>query len=182
MMNRHHEQPLRRTGFTLVEILFAMAIATFILAGILTSYIFCMKGFRSLSNYNAMQADGRQSLDWFARDVVASMAVSSCTSNQVVLLLPQTVNSAGVVTATNVVTHTIQNGGWLRTNGAGSTKQLAVAVASLTFSLYDTNNFATAVASQAASIQVDAILTNSVANNTQTSDFLSVRYLMRNKR
>ena len=52
-----------RRGFTLVETLFTLAIGSFILTGIVTTYVICLRGFRGLSNYNEMQADGRQSLD-----------------------------------------------------------------------------------------------------------------------
>lgn len=169
-----------RRGFTLAEMLFAAAIGTFIMTGVLTTYVLCMRGFRSLSNYNEMQRDGRMALDWFARDIRAGLAISSVTSNSVVVLVPSTVSSNGVVTATNIVTHTITGGVWQRTTSAGASRPLAANVSSLTFSAYDTYGNATATAKLAAIIQVDALLTKNVQSRRQSSDFVSARYRLRN--
>ena len=167
-------------GFTLVEMLFTLAISSFLLTGIMTSYVFSLKGFRRLANYNEMQADGRQSLDWFARDVRASMAVSSCISNQVVMLIPKVINSSGVVTSTNIVTHQMTSRWWTRTDGTGVVKQLSTNVNTLTFSLYDQAGSVTTSAASAVSVQVDAFLSKTVQSTTQSSDFLSSRFRMRN--
>ena len=180
-ISHHPRSPVRsRGGFTLVEMLFTLAIGSFILTGIVTSYVLSLRGFRRLANYNEMQADGRQSLDWFARDIRPGMAVSSCISNRVVVLLPSAVDNSGVVTSTNIVTHTIQNGAWYRTDGAGIAKRLGTNVTSLVFSLYDQAGNVTTQVSQAVSVQVDAFLTKTVQDKNQTSDFLSARYRMRN--
>ncbi|NQU09438.1 prepilin-type N-terminal cleavage/methylation domain-containing protein [bacterium] len=179
-MNRSRKQRRGSAGFTLVEILIALSIGSLVLAGVTTSYIFSLRGFRRLANHNEMQAAGRRSLDWFARDIRAGMAVSSCSGGQVVVLLPRTVDAAGVVTATNVVTHQLQSGAWSRTDGTGAAKQLTANVTSLAFSLYDHAGNVTTQANQAVSVQVDATLTKSVQNHNQTADFLSARYRMRN--
>jgi prepilin-type N-terminal cleavage/methylation domain-containing protein len=169
-----------RGGFTLVEVLFTLAVSSFVLGGILTSYIFSVKGFRVVSNYNDMQTEGRKSLDWFARDVRIGIKVSSCVSNRLVLVLPRSVGGDGVVTASNIVTHAVQSGTWSRTDNSGSAKRLATGVTSLTFSLYDKAGNTTTQADQAVSVQVLARLTKSVQNKTQTTDFLSARFRMRN--
>jgi Tfp pilus assembly protein PilW len=179
-MSRRHHSLFSRGGFTLTEIMFTLAIGSFVVIGIVTSYVFSLRAFRSLSNYNTMHAEGRQSLDWFARDVRAAMAVSSCTSNRVVVLIPSAINYAGVVTATNVITHNIVTGTWHRTDSAGVIKQLATSVSYMTFSLYDQAGNVTTQAGPAVSVQVDAFLTNSVQSKSQSSDFLSARYRMRN--
>lgn len=174
--HRRRPQP---GGYTLVEVLITLALGSFILTGILTSYVFSVRAFSRLSNYNEIQAAGRQSLDWFARDIRAGIQISSCTATQVVVLLPQTVSSSGVVTATNTVTHKIKSGVWYRNSG-GVSKPLTTNVTSLAFSLYDQAGNVTTQVSQAVSVQVDAFLTKSVQNKNQTTDFLSARYRMRN--
>ena len=180
-MNGRNRQRVRQTGFTLVEVLFALAIGTFIIAGVMTSYIFAVKGFRELSNYNEMQADGRRAQDWFARDLWAGMAIASCTSNQLIVVLPTTISSDGHVTASNQVTHLYQDGSWYRIDGnTGQSTLLAENVARLTFSLYDTAGNVTAQASRAVSVQLDARLEKSVRGKNQTAGFLSARLRMRN--
>ena len=180
-MKERHGQRVSRSGFTLVEMLFTLAIGTFIIAGVMTSYIFTVKGFYGLSNYNEIQADGRRGLDWFARDLRAGMAVASCTSNQLITVLPVTVGSDGRVTASNQVTHVYQGGSWYRIQGStGQTTLLAKNVAQLTFSLYDTAGNVTTQARRAASVQLIAVLKKNVQGNNQTADFLSARLRMRN--
>lgn len=179
-MNSGCHRRARHGGFTLAEMLLTLAIASFIVAGVMTSYVFSMKGFRSLSNYNEIQAEGRQALDWFARDARVGIQVSSWSSSQVVLFLPAAVDSMGVVTSTNVVTHKIVGGAWYRIDGSGVTKQLGSGITSASFSLYDQAGNCTSNATQAVSVQVDAWLTKQLQKKKQTSEFLSARYRMRN--
>jgi prepilin-type N-terminal cleavage/methylation domain-containing protein len=177
-MNRWNKP---QTGFTLVEMLFTLAIGTFVVAGIMTSYIFCVKGFRALSNYNEMQADGRRALDWFSRDLRAGIAVTSCTSNQLVVSLPAAVNSQGQVTVTNQVTHAWQGGRWYRTVSTnGQSTLLAENVLQITFSLYDAAGNVTTQINQAVSVQVDAVLMKTVLSKQQSADLLSARLRLRN--
>lgn len=180
-MNGRNRQRASETGFTLVEILFTMAIGTFITAGVMTSYIFTMKGFRGLSNYVEIQTDGRRALDWFARDLRAGMAVASCTSNQLIAVLPTTVGPDGQVTASNQVSHVYQSGSLYRIDGrTGQTTLLAENVAQLTFILYDVAGNVTNQASGAASAQIDVVLQKNVQGKNQIAEFLSARLRMRN--
>lgn len=180
-MNGRNRQRASETGFTLVEILFTMAIGTFITAGVMTSYIFTMKGFRGLSNYVEIQTDGRRALDWFARDLRAGMAVASCTSNQLVAVLPTTVDSEGQITASNQISYACQGGLLYRIDGrTGQTAPLAKNVAHLTFSLYDATGGITTQASHAVSAQIDVVLKKNVQGKNQITDFLSARLRMRN--
>ncbi len=169
-----------RGGFTVIEITFATAIAAFILTGVMTSYVFSVKGFRGLANYNQMQADGRSAVDWLSRDLRFGLGISSWRSNSLVVLLPAGVNSAGIVTSTNSVTHTIQGAAWYRVNSNGTRKQLATNVSSLAFSLYDQAGNLTTQTNRAVSVQVNAFLIQTVQNSTQTVECLSARYRMRN--
>jgi prepilin-type N-terminal cleavage/methylation domain-containing protein len=180
-MNGWTRKRARQTGFTLVEVLTALAIGTFVVAGVMTSYIFAVKGFRGLSNYNEIQADGRRAQDWFARDLWAGMAIASCTSNQLVVVLPTTISADGQVTASNQVTHLYQDGSWYRIDGnTGQSTLLAENVAQLKFSLYDAAGNVASQANRAVSVQVEARLEKSVQGKNQTADFLSARLRMRN--
>jgi len=180
-MRGRNRQWLSQAGFTLVEILFAMGISAFILAGVMTSYVFTVKGFRSLSNYNEIEADGRRALDWFARDLRAGMAIASCTSNQLIAVLPTTVGPDGQVTTSNQVSYVYQSGSLNRIHaGTGQTTLLAENVTQLTFSLYDVAGNVTTQTSHAASVQIHAVLQKNVQGKNQTTDFLSARLRMRN--
>lgn len=55
-------------GFTLVEVLIAATLSTFVLAGVLSAFLFLARtGFRS-SGYSELEAEVRRGLDTFARD------------------------------------------------------------------------------------------------------------------
>lgn len=55
-------------GFTLVEVLLAATLSSFVLAGVLSAFLFLARtGFRS-SGYSEMEAEIRRGLDTFARD------------------------------------------------------------------------------------------------------------------
>lgn len=58
----------RPAGFTLVEVLIAATLSTFVLAGVLSAFLFLARtSFRS-SGYSEMEAEVRRGLDTFARD------------------------------------------------------------------------------------------------------------------
>ncbi len=169
------------SGLTMVEMLFTMAIGSFVVAGAMTSYIFCVRGFRSLSNYNEMQTDGQRALDWFARDMRSGSAVTSCASNQLVVTLPSAVNSAGQVTASDQVSHWWQNGRWYRTDGAsGQTTLLAENISQITFRLYDATGNLTTQTNRAVTVQVNAVLAKTVLGKQQTENLLSAELRLRN--
>ncbi len=179
-MTGRHRRQAAQAGFTLMESLFATAIAAFVLAGLITSYIFSVKGFRGLANYNQMQEDGRWAVEWLSHDLRFALGISSWSSNSVVVLLPSAINSAGAVTSTDIVTHTLENAAWYRMDANGTTKELATNVNSLAFSLYDQAGNLTTQASQAVSVQVNAFLSQTFLNSTQTVECVSARYRMRN--
>lgn len=58
----------RRAGFTLVEVMIATTIGSFVLAGVLSAFIFIARsGFRA-SSYSELEAQMRRGLETFARD------------------------------------------------------------------------------------------------------------------
>jgi len=173
--------PSRKSGFTLTEILFSLAIGSFVMAGALTSYVFCTRGFRGLSNYGEIQEDGRFALESFARDLRPGLAVATCTSNRLVVLLPAVVDAYGKVTVTNQVTHSQSGSRWYRSDTfSGKTKTLADNVTQLSFSLFNAAGNSTTQASAAVSVQVNVVLQKRTVNKNQTSEFLSAQLRMRN--
>jgi prepilin-type N-terminal cleavage/methylation domain-containing protein len=58
----------RQCGFTLVEVMIASALSAFVLAGVLSAFLFLTRsGFRA-SGYSELQSELRRGLDLFARD------------------------------------------------------------------------------------------------------------------
>jgi len=169
-------------GFTLVEVMVSSAIATFILAGLVTTHILSLKSFRALSNYAEIHADGRNAVDQFSRDMRSVYSISYYDSSNLVVLIPTAFSSTGGVLSNKTISFSLSNGALRRTDSStGATSMLATNVYKLTFSLYDKVGTATIVRSTAKGVQVDIRLRKSVMNQIQSEDYLSARLDMRNK-
>jgi type II secretory pathway pseudopilin PulG len=90
----------RASGFTLVEIMIGATISSFILAGVLTTFLFMGRSGANIQNYTDMESQARKALEYFAEDTRQASALTWVTKNQVRL----TVNS------TNYVTYTYADG------------------------------------------------------------------------
>ncbi|MSU50892.1 MAG: hypothetical protein EXS37_17685 [Opitutus sp.] len=55
-------------GFTLVEVMIGASLSSFILAGVLTAFVFLGRSGASISNYNDMESQARRALELFAQD------------------------------------------------------------------------------------------------------------------
>src|SRR4051812_5359298 len=75
----------REGGFTLVEVLIASTLSTFVLAGVLSAFLFLAQtGFRS-SSYSEMEAELRRGLDIFAQDTRSATDVRWNSAQSVTL-------------------------------------------------------------------------------------------------
>jgi Tfp pilus assembly protein PilW len=87
------QSPLRQTaGFTLVEIMIGAALSAFVLAGVLTTFLFLSRSGANIQNYSDMESEARRALETFAEDVRQARAIQ-WTSNVSVTLK---VNSADI--------------------------------------------------------------------------------------
>jgi prepilin-type N-terminal cleavage/methylation domain-containing protein len=171
----------RRGGFTLTELMFALSVATITATGIVTTYIFCLKGFKALANYTEMNTAGRRAVDLFSKDVRMAYTIKSFNATNLVLWIPTSVSNAGGITGSNRVTHSFANSSWTRADAnAGTTKTLADNITSLQFSLYDLTNGVTTNTASARRIQVNAQLERTVISVRQSQSVLSARLNMRN--
>jgi len=172
----------RESGFTLPEIMVALALGTIIMVGLLSTYILSVKGFKAMADYAVIHEEGRHALNLFARDIRLATGITSSTTTNVVLNLPTAFNSSGKVTGSNSITHTFQSSWWTRTDGnAGTTKILSRDVTNLTFSMYDSLGSNTATAASAYEIQARLQLVQSFGSKTQSETQVSSRMKLRNK-
>jgi Tfp pilus assembly protein PilV len=82
-------------GFTLVEVLIAATLSTFVLAGVLSAFVFMGRtGFRS-AGYSEMEAEVRRGLEVFAQDTRSATDVRWNTAQSITL----TVNGSPVTYA-----------------------------------------------------------------------------------
>ena len=172
----------RRHGFTLVEMMIGLAIATTVLIGILSTYILAVKGLTAVSNYAEIHGGGRRSADTIAKDMRSvSSIVSFPNPSNIVVAIPTAFDSSGAITGSKTVKYFISNGALYRNDSStGFTDRLATNIYQLTFTLYDRNTNVTSVLSSAKGVQVDIKLRKAVISQIQSEDYLSARWDMRN--
>jgi prepilin-type N-terminal cleavage/methylation domain-containing protein len=170
-----------RKAFTLVEILIASAIGALVLGAILTTYVYCMKGFAAISNYAEIHEAGRITMDWFARDMRGVNAVTFWSSTNLVVTVPTASGSSGNVTSSKTVSYVFKGGALYRADSStGNTDMMATNIYQLTFALYDHLGSNTVLLTNAKGVQVDIKLRKYVVGKVQSEDYLSGRLDMRN--
>ena len=168
---------------TLAETMVATAIGSFILIGVMTTYIVSLKGFTAIANYREIHAGGRLAVTYFAKDMRGVSSIASFpNSSNITVTVPTAFNSSGTVTSSKTVSYTTSNGCFYRYDSStGSTDKLAGNISQLTFTLFDLLGSSNSVAlANAKGVQLDIKLRKTVMNQVQSEDYLSARYDMRN--
>jgi len=88
-------KPARRRGFTLVEIMIGASLSTFILAGVLSTFLFLGRSGANMQNYTDMETQARRGLEIFAEDVRQASSITWNTAHSATIV----VNSARVTYA-----------------------------------------------------------------------------------
>lgn len=83
----------RAGGFTLVEMMIGAALSSFILAGVLSTFLFLGRSGANVQNYGDMESQARKALETFAQDVRQANAIVWNSAVSVTL----TANAANVV-------------------------------------------------------------------------------------
>ncbi|HUR60529.1 MAG TPA: prepilin-type N-terminal cleavage/methylation domain-containing protein [Opitutaceae bacterium] len=173
----------RRRGFTLVEVMVASTLASFVLAGVLSTFLFLGRSGANLRNYSDMETQARKALETFAEDVRQASAISWTSATNVTL----TVNAVAVS-----YTYDSTNGTFAR-GTAGTTTTLITGISANTFSFKSYNvagtemPLATAANLTAAGSSTKQLqISLEASRNTRTVSsatnlVLSARYILRNK-
>lgn len=173
----------RRGGFTLVEVMVAATLASFVLAAVLSTFLFMGRSGANLRNYSDMETQARRALEMFAEDVRQGSAIA-WPSNTTVNL---NVNSVAVQYAYDSAA-----GSFTRTTAAG-TQTLITGITAGTFA-FKAYNVAggemplvtaanlTAAGSSTKQLQISLEASrNTVTVSSATNLVLSARYILRNK-
>lgn len=173
----------RNRAFTLVETMIGATLSTFILSGILSTFLFMGRTGANLWNYSDMESQARRALELFAEDVRQASAITWNSSSSVTL----NVNSIPVS-----YSYTSSDGRFTR--GVGSnTQTLITGIAAGTFSFkgYNLSGVempvstsaqlsAAGVSTKQLQISLEASRTTRTVT-TATNLVLSARYILRNK-
>lgn len=118
-ISRRHA-PLHPTlpagGFTLVEVLVAVGISVFILAGVLTANLQIMRSGVRIAQYAEMDTQVRRALDSLGRDLRSASAIKWNSESDLTLTIP----ASGGTTAQVTYAWTAASGTFFRVAGASS--------------------------------------------------------------
>ena len=175
-------------GFTLPEIMIGASIGSFILAGVLSSFIMMTRGGQRLYNYNGMELEARRALEEFAQDVRMASNITYNSATSLTLVVPDNYTSYS-----NQVTYNYDSatsgataGSFYRRPGnADSTagyQILAHNVYSCAFNRYDRLGVATTSDPSTKRIELSLRMRiASTAGAAATENAVSATYLLRNK-
>lgn len=181
--------PKRRGGFTLVELMIGASLGAFILAAVLSTFLFMGRSGANVQNYNDMETQARTALEIFAQDTRQASGIVWTDANTVVLTVAtlrvtyqynptaQRFARQEVVIATNVV---------------NSTRVLITGITSFAFSAYNITGSSVPISTAAERTAANGttkqlqISLEAARNSTTvvaaTNTVLSARFVLRNKR
>lgn len=175
-------------GFTLVELMIAGGIGSFILAGVLSVVLMMGRSGLSASNYADMEAESRRAVDEFAQDVRMASNLTWNSSSSVTLTVPDNYAGDGnKVTyaldgsATGPTAHSFYRQPGIAGSG-GARFVLARNVTALNFARFTRTNVATTNELSTKRLQLTMNLRTSAQTTVdQNTLVVSASYVLRNK-
>ena len=175
-------------GFTLAEVMIGSTIGSFVLLGVLSTFLMLGRSGVNLNSYTAMDAQTRKALEDFAQDVRMASDITFNSTASITLTVPD-----NYTTTSNKVTYTWDSTAGSATfhyfyrvpgtSAATSPKTTYVAnVSSFTFGRFDRLNVAATTDTSTKRIQLT--MTISTSNRTvvtATDTTISASYILRNK-
>jgi Tfp pilus assembly protein PilW len=180
----------------------SMSLASFLMLGVLSSFLMLGRSGVNAQNYTLLEAKARKSLEWFSREARLANGVTSYGSNSVTLTIPDTSSSRTAVAYSVTYSFDSTAGTFSRTgppidtpSGASSTTVLITGVQQITgvnpfnYYRYVTTGYASGFSSNTASntteikqIEISFLLQlTSTTAATASNKVLSARFILRNK-
>jgi prepilin-type N-terminal cleavage/methylation domain-containing protein len=178
-----HPRAGRCRGFTLVEVMIGATLSSFILAGVLSAFLFMGRSGANLRNYSDMESQARKSLEVFAEDVRQASAISWASNVSLTLTVNLVPITYSYDSSTDNFSRTV----------SGTTTTLISGITDGTFSFKSYNvagsemplvTAANLTAAGSSTKQLQISLEASRTTQTVTSAtnlVLSARYILRNK-
>jgi Tfp pilus assembly protein PilW len=178
----------RQAGLTLVEVMIASGISSFVMAGVLSVVLMMGRSGISAANYADMEAQSRRAVDEFAQDVRMSSNLTWNNSSSVTLTVPDNYATSGnqVTYGFDSATTGLTARSFYRTPGPASSTAsryvLARNVTTLTFQRFTRTNAVAADDFSAKRLQLTMNLrTTAQTTVDQNTLVISASYVLRNK-
>jgi len=191
VLNRPERIGSARAGFTLVEVMISAFIGAWILAAVLSTFLFMGRSGANIQNYNDMEQQSRRALEYFAEDTRQASGVVWTTDTTLKLTVATNTitytydSTAGTLTRTVVVTATsatTYNRVLITGITAGKFSFTAYNIAGNSVAIDTTANRLTA---NGTTKQIQLSLECARTNTTvvaATNSVLSARFILRNKK
>lgn len=178
-----------RRAFTLVEVMIGATLASFVLAAVLSTFLFMGRSGTNLRNYSDMEAQARKSLETFAEDIRQSSSITWSSATDFTVVVPQNVGPAKTVR----YFYTSAEGTFKRIFDGGAATTLISGITSGTFAFKAYNvagsemplaTAANLTAANSSTKQLQISLEAQRQNTTVTAAtnlVLSARFILRNK-
>ena len=174
------QSPLRRAplaGLTLVEVIVAMTLLGLLMTAVLSSFVFILRGERSLANYTEMNSEARMMLELLGRDAKSAVAVTNFTVTSLTLVVPT--NTSG---GTTEVTYEFDAAAdsLVRETG-GQTTTLVEDVEDFAFRYLNSNNVVTSSLAELKQVQLSLRILRTVSRASTSQYVISAQYTLRAK-
>jgi type II secretory pathway component PulJ len=93
-----HIEPRRIRGFTLAEVMMASALGVFILAGVMSSFLFIGRSGFGTESYNDMENETHRALELFAEDARTACSIQWNSAQSITFTLPTETSATTTVT------------------------------------------------------------------------------------
>jgi hypothetical protein len=164
------------------------ALIGILIFAVLGTYTMVDRGLAAIRNYNALHKEGRNAVDIFSRDVRNAFSVSAASATSVTLIQPRGTNAfqypGGTLDSSKMrtVRYFLNSQSLMQTDSwTGETTTLTTNVHTLTFSTYNSAGSLTTTLANIKEFQIDLVLRKRTIGTFQTEDYLSARWVMRNK-
>lgn len=186
------ERP-RTRGFTLAEVMIAAALAVFVLAGALSSFLFIGRSGFGMQSYSKLEGETHRGLATFAEDARMACDIHWNNGQSITLTLPTATDATAPITyAYDGDRNSATSGCFYRMTGdASSTAPRQILIHNVApdfaFQRYklDASGSASTAANDLETKQIQLTLHARLAGSTvaaATDSAISARYILRNKR
>lgn len=176
-IDRFRKSGSSRRGFTLAEVLVAVALSGVILAASTGSLLFLAKSSNGLGNYQEMNMRSRFALEEFGSDARMTEEVTAVSATSVTLV----VYTAGGGTANVVYSYDSVAGTFTRTEG-GVSRVMLEDIESLAMTCFQFDRVTeTTNPLEVKQIQLEVVMQRETLAIANTNEIISARFMMRNR-
>lgn len=154
-----------------------MTLLGLLMAAVLSSFVFLLRGERSLANYTTMNAEARRMLELLGRDAKSAVAVTNFTTTSLTLVVP--VNTAGGTTEVTYELDAATDSLVREIGGAATT--LVEDVTDFSFRYLNGNNVATTSLAELKQVQLSLRIARTVSLAATSQYVISAQYTLRAK-